>query len=57
MQFRSFENEVRKIDNICAYRIIVTEQSSDNTASSIKDPQTLLSQQAGALSNSFSDRA
>lgn len=29
VQFRNFENEVRKIDNIGAYRIIVTEQSSD----------------------------
>jgi|GEM_PF-3556121 len=29
VQFRSFENELRKIDNIRAYRITVTEQSSD----------------------------
>ncbi|WP_457661870.1 hypothetical protein [Sinorhizobium medicae] len=47
-RFRSLENEVRKIDNM-AYRITVTEQSSTNTASSIKDLQTLLSQQAGDL--------
>lgn len=36
----------RKIDNM-ANRIAVTEQSSTNTASSIKGLQTILSQQAG----------
>lgn len=48
VQFRSFGNEVRKIDNR-ANRIAVTEQSSTNTASSIKGLQTILSQQAGDL--------
>ncbi len=47
-RFRSLENEVRKIDNL-SYRVTVTEQTSTNTASAIKDLQTLLSQQAGDL--------
>ncbi|MDE3812210.1 hypothetical protein [Sinorhizobium meliloti] len=35
VRFRSFEKEIRKVDNM-AYRITLTEQSSTNTAFSIR---------------------
>ena len=48
VRFRGLESAVRKIDNL-EYRVTVTEQSTASIAATLKEVQTLLSDQSGDI--------
>lgn len=47
-RFRAIERDIQKIDRL-EYRLTNTEQTTSNTAASIRELQTLVSQQAGDI--------